>query len=220
MSIRRLNKSELILDKYGRKCVDCGGSLYLRYLGPLKESHVLCELSDDALDWIDKYAETGASSEDDAELYKFLSEMMKLGTPLDSRSLSTGLSGAFEDAKQRGFLNFLGADDKTGEYTMICPNRQCAKHRMGTSSTYPKHPDQRGKHININEDGSQDKFEKLPPSRSHVQGEAACPACGTPTLVRSYADPETGNPVFTCSNSWCGNEYVRSGKGGYERFYF
>jgi ribosomal protein S27AE len=184
----------------------------------LKESQTLCELSDAAYDWREKYIESGVMSEDDNELYQFLSEMIKLGTSIDVRSLSKEFSGVFEDAKQRGFLDFLGIDSKTGEYVMICPNRKCARKRRESSPTYPKHPDQRGKHININEDGSQDKYEKVFIPKEIKLGEKTCPSCGDVTMSKDHVDPDTGEDVYTCSR--CGDDYITNDKGGYNRFYF
>ena len=218
MSIRKINENALVLDNFGRTCVDCGGHLYLRYLGPLKESQTLCELSNAAFDWREKYIESGVLSEDDNELYQFLSGMINLGVPLDARSVSREFSGVFEDAKQRGFLDFLGVDSKAGEYVMICPDRRCAKKRSGSSPTYPKHPDQRGKHIKINENGSQDKYERVFVPKEIKLGERTCPNCGDQTLFKDHMDPDTGEDVYNCSR--CGNDYITNEKGGFNRFYF
>jgi len=224
MTIRRIDKDDLILDKYGRTCVDCGKPLYLRYSGPLRESQMLCKLSDAATDWMDQYTGSGDSfdedvkkSKDNDELFEFLSLIQKFDS-LDVRQIPKSLMGVYEDAKRRGFFVSIGADDKAGEYVMICPNRQCARKREGISSTYPQHPDQRGKHININEDGTQDEYEKVFVPKETKMGEKTCPGCGDITMFKDHVDPDTGEDVYNCSR--CGNDYITNGKGGFKRFYF
>lgn len=225
MSIRKINMDELVVDRFGRKCVDCETPLYLKYLRPLKESQTLCKLSDAADEWMDSYESSGDSfdedvrkSEDNDELYRFLSQIQKLGVAVDARVLSREFVGEFEDAKRRGFLDFLGTSDKAGEYIMICPNRRCKGKKMGNSPTYPTHPDQRGKHININEDGSQDKYEKVFNPEDVKLGERTCPNCGDPFLFKDHIDPDTGRNVYNCSR--CGNDYIENESGGFNKFYF
>lgn len=212
-------KKSLIPDQYGRRCVDCGEPLHLIYEGPLADSQALVKLTDSAEDWIEEYAESGGSLEgEDAEennaLYEFLLAVQKLDS-LNVRTLPKEFESEFEEAKRRGFFTFIGSHAKAGTYVLDCFNRHCPGHNMGRNKTQPRDPDQRGKRININDDGTQDKFEKLIPNRTISREiEGSCPSCGTPSLVKSHS--RAGEIIYICDE--CHKHYrVKDTGKGYDR---
>ena len=126
-------------------------------------------------------------------------------TALNYNTLPEKYRFLFDVARQRGFFESAGGGEGiSGRYDLRCSKQSC----RSNSQDRRTRQDPRGMSININEDGSQDEFEKaVKRDSSYKKAVGCCPVCGTLTMM------ETKENLFTCSE--CGQSFrlKETGKG-------